>query len=225
MRHADRVGGQVDGWGNAETDKERKSRSWEEKKSRLRVRCGMWGYRPVCPVGDYRWLSELNQNCADCQGMGSVTHREPHKRGVTLAQREDTEGEGFNHRVKIAFKWVFEISKNKLPLKKLNRQLICGLDEGQAQSCPPLSFLFISASFLPWHHSFSHIWFPFSHTFTHRHTPAHVQVLYWHTGLNKGQVSHLVPINNSWIWIWTKPFSWLMIFRSKILYMGISSKG
>lgn len=164
MRHADGVGGQVDGWGNAETDKERKSRSWEEKKSRLRVRCGMWGYRPVCPAGDYRWLSELNQNCADCQGMGSVTHREPHKRGVTLAQREDTEGEGCNHRVKIAFKWVFEISKNKLPLKKLNRQLICGLDEGQVQSCPPLSFLFISASSIPWHHSFSHIWFPFSHS-------------------------------------------------------------
>lgn len=44
LRHAGRVWGQVDGWGNAETDKERKSRSCEEKKSRLRARCGIWGY-------------------------------------------------------------------------------------------------------------------------------------------------------------------------------------
>lgn len=136
------------------------------------MRCGTWGYRPVCPAGDYRWLSELNKNSADCQGMGSVTHRESHKSGVTVAQREDTEGEGCNHRVKIAFKWVFEISKNKLPLKKLNRQLICGLDGGQVQSCPVPPFLFISTSSIPWHHSFSHISFFLTHTLsqTHQHT-------------------------------------------------------
>lgn len=62
----------------------------------------MWGYRPLCPAGDYRWPSELNQNCADCQGMGSATHRVPHKRGVRLRQREEAEGKGCSHRV--AFK-------------------------------------------------------------------------------------------------------------------------
>lgn len=40
--------------------------------------------------------------------------------GLRLAQGEEAEGKGCSHRVKIAFIWVFEISKNKLPLKKKN---------------------------------------------------------------------------------------------------------
>lgn len=67
-------------------------------------RGGVRGYGPVCPAGNYRWPSELNQNCADCQRMGSATHRVPHERGVRLAQREEAEGESCSHRVKIAFK-------------------------------------------------------------------------------------------------------------------------
>lgn len=35
--------------------------------------------------GDYRWHSELNQNCADCQGMGSATHRVPQESGRGVA--------------------------------------------------------------------------------------------------------------------------------------------
>jgi len=64
----------------------------------------VWDYEPLCPAGDYRWPSELNQNCADCQGIGSATHQVPHERGVTLAQRDEAEGEGCSRTVKIAFK-------------------------------------------------------------------------------------------------------------------------
>lgn len=162
------------GWGATDSEEERKGtvpERAEDKKRQIEIeieRCGVRGYGPLCPAGDYRWPSELNQNCADCQGMGSATHRVPHERGVRLAQREEAEGEGCSHRVKIAFKWVFEISKNKLPLKKLNRQLIWELDGGQVKSCPLPPFLLISASSIPWHHSFSH-----SLTFTHRHEHWH----------------------------------------------------
>lgn len=40
----------------------------------------MRGWRPLCPAGDYRWRSELNQNCADCQGKGSASQRVPQER-------------------------------------------------------------------------------------------------------------------------------------------------
>lgn len=79
--------------------KKEKVRSRESKGKKRQIeseieRCGVRGYGPLCPAGDYRWPSELNQNCADCQGMGSATHRVPHERGVRLAQREEAEGEG-----------------------------------------------------------------------------------------------------------------------------------
>lgn len=96
--------------------------------------------------------------------------------GATLAQREEAEGEGCSHTLKIAFKWVFEISKNKLPLKKLNRQLIRGLDGDQVKSCPlpsispHLSLFYTLASFI-----FSRLFtLPRSHS---SHTPTCMQVL------------------------------------------------
>ena len=86
------------GRGAADSEEERKGRLRRERREKERQidseieRCGATG--PLCPAGDYRWPSELNQNCADCQGMGSATHRVPHERGVRLAQREEAEGEG-----------------------------------------------------------------------------------------------------------------------------------
>ena len=130
-----RVGGR-NGW------KKEKIQSWETRGSEWQIeswiwRCGAQGDGPLCPAGDYRWPSELNQNCADCQGMGSATHRVPHERGGNTSAAGGGRSRGLQtHTAKIAFKWVFEISKNKLPLKKLNRQLIWGLDGGQVKSCP-----------------------------------------------------------------------------------------
>lgn len=117
------LGGSEVVWGAADSEEERKGRVQREHRKKERQieseieKCSVRGYGPLCPAGDYRWHSELNQNCADCQGMGSATHRVPQERGVRLAPREGAEGEGCSHRVKIAFKWVFEISKNILPLK------------------------------------------------------------------------------------------------------------
>ena len=104
----DKAGGWADG-GLLIVKKKEKVGSWESRGKERNIeneieRCGVQGYGPLCPAGDYRWPSELNQNCADCQGMGSATHRVPHERWVRLPQREEAEGEGCSHRVKIAFK-------------------------------------------------------------------------------------------------------------------------
>lgn len=40
----------------------------------------MWGYEPLCPAGDYRWPSELNQNCADAKKR-ALRHIGCHMRG------------------------------------------------------------------------------------------------------------------------------------------------
>lgn len=149
-------------------------------------KCGVQGYVPLCPAGDYRWHSELNQNCADCQGMGSATHWVPQERGVRLAPREQAEGEGCSHRVKIAFKWVFEISKNKLPLKSSTDSWYAGWMGAKWKVTLSLHL----SSFEPLLHlGIIHF---LTYSIARSDNGMHVDTVLTQ-GLYKGQVSHLAP--------------------------------
>lgn len=68
-----------------------------------RKKYSMWGCRPLCPAGDYRWRSELNQNCADCQGMGSASRRVTQGRRGRPPQREQGLQPQFENRFQMSF--------------------------------------------------------------------------------------------------------------------------
>lgn len=111
-QRSNRAGG---GWakngvgGIAHSEEERKGtvpREPREQKADRELDIEVWlaGLWASVSCRGLQMALRIKSNCADCQGMGSVTHPVPHERGVTLAQREEAEGESRRHTVKIAFK-------------------------------------------------------------------------------------------------------------------------